>query len=499
MDLLNKVQSYIEEHGLLDAKDKVLVGFSGGADSLALLDVLLNLGYNCVAVHMNFQLRGEESFRDEAFVADFCREHSVPLCVERVDTNTYARNNSLSIEMAARKLRYDYFHRMLPETGAAKIAVGHHIDDSIETFFINLLRGSGIRGLKGISPVQGKVVRPLLCVDRQEILSWLDHKKLSFVTDSSNEGIVYRRNKIRHQVLPLLQSIEPSAAAAILRSMQHLAAPAALYEQAIAEAMKRLNLKPAIRGGQQGFSETPISITVPFPSPDAQRNDFSETPISINPALAGSVKASTKVTVPAENDLEQYTTLSISALEQEPLAADILYEWLSGYGFDFRNVEQIWTRRKGQSGKQYFSETHRLLLDRGRFLLSEKKALDQGVYELNEGEYVWTEPVKLKMSILEVGEAFPRSSACACLDAGKLQFPLILRRPRPGDSFVPLGMKGRKLLSDYFCDSKKNLFQKESCWLLISGQDIVWVLGERIDHRYRVTNSTKRIYCFSLL
>jgi tRNA(Ile)-lysidine synthase len=133
------------------------------------------------------------------------------------------------------------------------------------------------------------------------------------------------------------------------------------------------------------------------------------------------------------------------------------------------------------------------------FLLSEKKALDQGVYELNEGEYVWTEPVKLKMSILEVGEAFPRSSACACLDAGKLQFPLILRRPRPGDSFVPLGMKGRKLLSDYFCDSKKNLFQKESCWLLISGQDIVWVLGERIDHRYRVTNSTKRIYCFSLL
>jgi tRNA(Ile)-lysidine synthase len=256
-----------------------------------------------VAVHMNFQLRGEESFRDEAFVADFCREHSVPLCVERVDTNTYARNNSLSIEMAARKLRYDYFHRILPETGAAKIAVGHHIDDSIETFFINLLRGSGIRGLKGISPVQGKVVRPLLCVDRQEILSWLDHKKLSFVTDSSNEGIVYRRNKIRHQVLPLLQSIEPSAAAAILRSMQHLAAPAALYEQAIAEAMKRLNLKPAIRDGQQGFSETPISITVPFPSPDAQRNDFSETPLSINPALAGSVKASTKVTVPAENDL----------------------------------------------------------------------------------------------------------------------------------------------------------------------------------------------------
>ncbi len=351
MDLLNKVQSYIEEHRLLDAKDKVLVGFSGGADSLALLDVLLNLGYNCVAVHMNFQLRGEESFSDEAFVADFCREHSVPLYVERVDTNTYARNNSLSIEMAARKLRYDYFHRMLPKTGADKIAVGHHIDDSIETFFINLLRGSGIRGLKGISPVQGKVVRPLLCVDRQEILSWLEHKKLSFVTDSSNEGIVYRRNKIRHQVLPLLQSIEPSAAAAIFRSMQHLGAPAALYEQAIAEAMKRLNLKPAIRDGQQGFSETPISI---------------------NPALAGSVKASTKVTVPAENDLEQYTTLSISALEQEPLAADILYEWLSGYGFDFRNVEQP-DEAKGQSGKQYFSETHRLLLDRGRFLLSEKR------------------------------------------------------------------------------------------------------------------------------
>jgi tRNA(Ile)-lysidine synthase len=270
--------------------------------------------------------------------------------------------------------------------------------------------------------------------------------------------MVYRRNKIRHQVLPLLKSIEPSAAAAILRSMQHLAAPAALYEQAIAEAMNRLNLKYSIRDEQCGFKEKP-----------------------------------------AERHKEEYTSLSISALEQEPLAEDILYEWLSGYGFDFRSVEQIWTRRMGQSGRQYFSDTHRLLLDRGHFLLSETTAPDPAVYELKEGVSCWTEPVNLKMSILEAGEAFPRSPSCACLDADKLSFPLLLRRPMPGDSFVPLGMKGHKLLSDYFCDAKKNIFQKESSWLLLSGRDIVWVLGERIDHRYRVTDSTKHICCFSLL
>lgn len=470
MDLLNKVQSFIEEHRLLNAKDKVLVGFSGGADSLALLDVLLSLGYDCVAVHMNFQLRGEEALRDEAFVVDFCREHSVPLYVERVDTKAYAKSNSVSIEMAARELRYDYFHKMLSETGAAKIAVGHHSDDSIETFFINLLRGSGIRGLKGISPLQGKVIRPLLCTNRQEILSWLKHKKLSYVTDSSNEETCYRRNKIRHQVLPLLESIEPSAVEAILRSMQHLAAPAALYEQTVAEAMSRLKLKTSFRDEQYSYVEE-----VEAGPTDKKR-----------PAAV------------AEAASEQYISLSISALEQEPLAADILYEWLSTYGFNFRSIEQIWEGRKGQSGRLYFSDTHRLLIDRGRFLLGRIKAGDDVVYELKEGVSSWTEPVKLKLSVLEAGAAFSRSASCACLDADKLQFPLLLRRPLPGDSFIPLGMQGRKLLSDYFCDRKKNLFQKESSWLLLSGEDIVWVLGERIDHRYRVTDSTKRIYCFSL-
>ncbi|MDD3431508.1 MAG: tRNA lysidine(34) synthetase TilS [Bacteroidales bacterium] len=462
MDLLNKVQSFIEEHSLLDSKDKVLVGFSGGADSLALLSVLLGLGYNCVAVHVNFQLRGEEALRDETFVVDFCRKHSIPVYVERVDTVAYAQSKSVSIEMAARELRYDYFHKMLSKTGAARIAVGHHSDDSIETFFINLLRGSGIRGLKGINPRQAKVIRPLLCVSRQEILSWLKQRNLQYMTDSSNQETLYRRNKIRHQVLPLLESIEPSAVAAILRSMQHLAAPASLYEQTIAEAMKRLKLNSSFQDEQVVFSEK--SNTDPSESPNS----------------------------------EEYISLSISALEQEALAPDILFEWLTDYGFDARSIEQIWARRKGQSGKQYSSATHRLLLDRGRFLLNKTQARDEAVYELEEAVTSWTEPVKLNLSILEAGKEYPRSASCACLDADKLKFPLYLRRPLPGDSFMPLGMPGRKLLSDYFCDRKINLFQKESCWLLLSGEDIVWVLGERIDHRYRVTDATKRIYCFSL-
>ena len=217
---------------------------------------LRSLGYNCVAVHMNFQLRGEEALRDEDFVVDYCREHSIALYVERVDTKAYAKSKSVSIEMAARELRYDYFHKMLSMTGAARVAVGHHSDDSIETFFINLLRGSGIRGLKGISPLQGKVIRPLLCVDRQEILSWLKQRNLQYVTDSSNQETLYRRNKIRHQLIPLLQSIEPSASAAIVRSMQHLTAPASLYNKAIAEAMDRLKLNNSFGDTQDCFIQS---------------------------------------------------------------------------------------------------------------------------------------------------------------------------------------------------------------------------------------------------
>lgn len=455
MDLLIKVRNFIREQHLLQDNDRVLVGFSGGSDSVALLSVLLELGYKCLAVHVNFQLRGEEALRDEAFAAAFCRERSLPFLLERVDTRAYAKNKGISIEMAARELRYQYFQSLLSQDKADKVAVGHHIDDSIETFFINLLRGSGIRGLQGISPQRDRVIRPLLCVNRQEILSWLKRKGLNYVNDSTNDTKLYRRNQIRHQVLPLLREIEPSAMEAIQRSMQHLAAPAALYEQEIAQAMERLKLK----------------------SPESGQNLSMEK---------------------SRRESESYLSLKVADLEKEALAADILYEWLSDYGFDFRSVARIWAKRGAQTGKRYYSADYCLLFDRGHFLLSKIKHIDNKVYTLEEGVYSWTKPVALTLSIWEAGRELPRSADYACLDADKLQFPLHLRRALPGDRFMPLGMQGTKLLSDYFCDRKKNQFQKASTWLLISGEDIVWLLGERIDQRYRVSDSTRRIYCFSL-
>ena len=236
------VRSYIERNRLLSDDDRrpVLVGLSGGADSVALLSVLVRLGYACVALHCDFHLRGEESERDAAFARTFAESLGVPFYQTDFDTVAYAREHHLSIEMAARALRYAWFEELRERLGAQAIAVAHHRDDSVETVVMNLIRGTGIRGLTGIRPRNGFVVRPLLCVSRADIVAWLENQGIRYVTDSTNLSDAYTRNFIRLNVLPLLERINPSVREAIARSAEHLSAVASVYAYEIARAREEV-------------------------------------------------------------------------------------------------------------------------------------------------------------------------------------------------------------------------------------------------------------------
>ena len=426
-----KVQAFIQQEGLLKTGDKLLVALSGGSDSVALLSIMLELGYDCRAAHMNFHLRGPESDRDEAFVRELCRQLLVPLHCKSVDTFAYASQHQLSIEMAARELRYAWFEELRSEQGLDAIAVGHHLDDDVETFFLNLLRGSGPKGLAGIPPKNGHVLRPLLCLTRDEILQYLAGRHLSYVSDSTNASTDYLRNRIRLQLLPLLDDLQPSARQSVHRS----------------QALLR-----AADNDLRACMQTPL------------------------------------------HDIKQ----AGQRLPVGQASESMLYYWLSDYGFASKEIMRIWQQRHAPSGLMYTSATHELLLDRGVWLLRAKPqpATEDVVYHIQPdgsgGPLAW------RFEFCEAPFTLEKKTSVAWLDAERLQFPLQLRHPHTGDRFRPFGLHGGKLLSDYLTDLKISRFDKEKIWLLLSGNDIVWVLGRRISQDYAIGPSTRRALHISL-
>ena len=306
--MIQSVRLYIEKHKLLaEGNTPVLVGLSGGADSVALLGVLVKLRYNCIALHCNFHLRGEEADRDENFAREFATSLGVSFYKTDFDTTTYAKEHQLSIEMAARELRYAYFETMCERLKGQAIAVAHHQDDSVETVLLNLIRGTGIRGLSGINPRNGKIVRPLLCVSREEILAWLAEQRYTFITDSSNLSDIYKRNFIRLRVLPLLEKLNPSVKKAIARSAEHVSEAKNIYTYVLDQAKKEI----------------------------------------VNPE----------------------GNLSITALSSFPAQQTILYELLKEYGFTRLVVEDIFAALHKEPGKTFYSPTHRLVKDRDTLLI----------------------------------------------------------------------------------------------------------------------------------
>lgn len=435
MDLLQKVRDFIASDRLLNSGDRVVVGVSGGADSIALLFVLQSLGYDCLAVHCNFHLRGDESDRDMNFVESLCRTKGIRLIVCNYDTRQYALEHKCSIEMAARELRYSDFERIRQENDCAAVAVAHHRDDSVETVLMNLIRGTGIRGLAGIRCRNGNIVRPLLCVSRTEIEQWLAEKGQPFVTDSTNLECDYTRNKIRLQLLPMMRGINPDADAAIARTSARMKSAMAAYLKAIE-------------------AETARCVSV--------QND-------------GTV------------------AVSIVELQHSGFSESLLFEILTPYGFNETQIGEIAASLSGTPGRSFMAGEYTLIRDRESLLLKRTSGNDSELscslrLQLAEGAGVLLpNGRRLSVSILPAGSAIERSGNVAMLDCRKLKSDcLTVRSCRPGDAFVPFGMRGRKLLSDFMTDARMSLFEKRSQLLLCDGEDIVWVIGRRTDNRYRV-------------
>lgn len=431
--MINTVRNYINANQLLRPNDRIIVGLSGGADSVVLLHALVQLGYRCIAAHCNFHLRDSESDEDEYFAKTYAMSLGVGFVKVDFDTTHYASKHGVSIEMAARELRYIWFESMREQYQADVIAVAHHQDDSVETLLLNLVRGTGIRGMAGIKAKNGFIVRPFLVITRKEIVDYAAIYNLNYVTDSTNLSDIYTRNFIRLNVLPLLKQINPSAPQSIARTAAHLSDAEAIYLHVVKEAQQ---------------------------------------------------------TVWEDNKI------AIDKLKSFPVPQTILYELLRDYGFTRFVVQSIYKALDGLSGKQFHAPSYLLVKDRRYLLLQPKGKFASINYQIEASTTTCIEPLCLSFEIKPFVSLsqLEKSSSVAVFDMDKLTFPLTIRLWRTGDWFIPFGMTGRKKLSDFFTDNKYSLVDKQACWVLCSGEDIVWIIGKRIDNRYRIDKKTKNIY-----
>lgn len=430
--MIKKVAKFIEEQQLMPQKARVVVAISGGADSVALLLILRKLGYSCHAAHCNFHLRGEESMRDERFVRELCRELGTPLYVADFATAEHAKKNSISIEMAARELRYGFFDEIKKKTDSRFIAVAHHCDDNAETVLLNLIRGTGIRGLHGIRPKNGNIVRPLLCISRKDILQFLDNEKAEYVTDSTNLTSDFTRNKIRLEIIPLMKQINPSIIESLSATAEKIAQAEMIYGKGVAESIAR---------------------------------------------------------VKTGNDID------IRLLKEETAARTILHEILSPLGFNGSQVADICNSMDSESGKRFKSSEWEIVKDRDRFIIRpEIKNNEETAVTLPESGAVILFDGSLTLAKEEFNGNVSKSPDTATLDIETLKMPLSIRKTRPGDRFTPFGMRGSKLVSDYLTDRKADIIKKERQRVITDAEgNIVWLVGERPAAPFCVSKKTKNI------
>ena len=418
--LVKKVKEFIEKEDLFSKQDKILVALSGGADSVALTRILITLGYHCEAAHCNFELRGEESDRDEDFVRNFCRSLNIKCHSIHFETRRYAAQQSISIEMAARELRYNWFSKICEESDCQVVAVAHHKDDSVETMLLNLIRGTGINGLLGIRPKNGNVVRPLLCASRQEVVAYLHRMNQTYVTDSTNLEDEYTRNKIRLNLLPLMEEINPSVKDGLVKTASYLNDVSKVYQQAIKESIDRI-----------------------FITPEKE--------------------------------------ISIEKLMNEPAPQALLFEVLFPLGFNSTQVEEVYGSLNGQPGKRFISSQWQVVKDRDLLLIEKVKTAN------DKPQIIFEEVLFTKEFVI------PKDKNTACFDANKFKGIISIRKWEKGDYFIPFGMKGKKLVSDFMTDSKFSLLKKEQQWVLSCNDQIAWLIGERTDNRFRIDDSTQKV------
>lgn len=433
--MLENFLKYTRELELFNLQDSILLAMSGGLDSMVMADLFIRAGIDLGLAHCNFKLRGKESDRDEQFVMDFASQKNIPCYTKAFDTKKIADNNTMSIQMVARQLRMDWLEKLSSEKAYQFYATAHHLDDQNETFFINLLRGSGIAGFHGIKPRSGKLIHPMLFAGREEIQTYALDNNIIFREDSSNQKTNYRRNKIRHHILPELEKIQPGFKQILSGNILKLQSAEKIYRRHIDEVRKQ---------------------------------------------VLEEKKELARIHIKKVLDLAEPETY--------------LFELLYPYGYNSSDINQIFKSLAGLSGKLFFSQNFKLVVDREYLLITPIKSNNQNreEYFITKEMNTLSHPVNLHLKYLTKSNSFRirTDSNTAQLDSEKLKFPLQIRKWRTGDFFYPLGMKGKKKVSDFFIDEKLSRIEKDNCWLLISGQDIIWIIGYRLDDRYKITNLT---------
>jgi tRNA(Ile)-lysidine synthase len=445
MDLPGRFLAFINKEKLFRKTDRLLLAVSGGLDSTVLCHLCYKSGFNFQIAHCNFLLRGEESFRDENFVKGLSEKYHAPFHLRRFDTKAYAEEQKLAIQVAARQLRYSFFSELtggawggIPADPALQVAdlllTAHHGDDNVETVLMNLFKGTGISGLRGILPRKEDIVRPLLFARRAELLEFAQAENLDWVEDSSNSSQKYTRNRLRNETLPLLEAVYPAVSENVLDTINRLREVELIYKERIDQLRRKL------------VKEVGKEIRIP-----------------------------------------------VLALKNLPAAGTLLYEISRDYGFTALQSNEMLALLDAETGKYVGSPTHRMIRHRNLLILTPVSAEESGIQVIDSiGEEVHLVNGRLRLSHC-LPAAVSTDQKSGFFDADKVVFPLILRKRKQGDHFYPLGMRKKKKVSRFLSDLKLPAHEKDACWLLEMDKKIIWVAGMRIDDRYKVTPQTKQV------
>ena len=429
--MLQKLQNHINTNLSFLKEKKLLLAVSGGIDSMVLVHLCHQLKLDFAVAHCNFQLRGNESDDDENFMKSQTEKLQIPVFIQKFDTKSIAETQKLSIQLAARKLRYDWFYELMNENGFDYILTAHHLDDSLETFLINFTRGSGLDGLIGIPEQNDKIVRPLLIFSRNEIETFAQENNIAWREDSSNSSDKYLRNKLRHDVIPILKELNSSLLSSFENTIKNLKQSQSLVD----DASKMVYEKVASKQENQIVFNLDLLLTYP--------------------------------------NYQAY-----------------LFSWLSDFGFT--DWDSVYDLVSAQSGKQVMSDSHVLLKNRNTLLLfSRKENSEEVIYQIDKAQKQVKVP--LNLTFCNVSDISVQPTNTIFVDAKKMQFPLTIRKWKEGDIFYPFGMKGKKKLSKFFKDEKFSMLEKNEIWLLCSNNKIVWIIGKRQDDRFKITETTTKI------
>ena len=432
--MLKKIAHFIASNNLLVKEKKNLIALSGGADSVCLLLVLDKLGYNIEAVHCNFNLRGDESSRDEQFCIELCEKRNIKIHLAHFDTNSYALLHKTSIEMAARNLRYSFFENLRHDVGADGICVAHHQNDCAETLIMNLIRGTGIKGLAGIMPKRDSIIRPLLCVSRDEIEDFLTKESQDYVTDSTNLDDFCVRNSIRLNIIPMMEKINPSVVQNIVRTAMRMNEANKVFNESIEASSSK-----------------------------------------VSDLIDGSLY------------------IDIRALKKEPSPEYTLFNILKNYRFNPEQIESIGYNLDFPTGTRFLSDTHQLVFDREKMILTKIENNRISLKIPEHGKYIINDVKSIRIEKVIVNKEFniSKDNFTATLDSANVKFPLLLRNVENGDRFFPFGMKGSKLVSKYMTDKRFSLIDKQKQMVIEDASgNIIWLVGERTDERFKITNKT---------